>query len=422
MTTQASAVLRAPALDLVSAAMSTRERPLDFALILHMNDAPDLDALRSGASSARRSFPTSGCLLRGGVWTFAAVPLDGGVATSGLAEARDAVERFVDAPFDPLRELPIRQLAIYPLSGTKLILVSRFHHALCDGVGAAMWLAHQLDVAWGSTKPVKTCRAALPAPLLRAHRSPVRRSRYAYKRPSDALYTARSQASPRRRWHSFELDASRLRAITRSGREFSYSDLLATCFLEAIIAWNRARHPDGGRQIGLWYPVNIREDPFAGFGNGTSRIRIYPRYDDRSSLADKCRAVREQVAWCKRHGEWAVPETHPVIKLLRLSRWTSALAASVMRAFVNRPGVDMGTAVFTHAEGSALSGAWVGSIERIENVGMLHERYPLGLTAVTIREKSWFTLTFDPARFERRDVSVFLDRFHEALRMARELH
>lgn len=420
MTSKPSAVLRAPALDLVSAAMSTRQRPLDFALILHMNDAPPLDALRSGATSARRSFPASGCFLRGGVWTFVTVPRDGGIATVGLTEVPDAVERFVDAPFDPRHELSIRQLAIYPVSGTKLILVSRFHHALCDGVGAAMWLAHQLDVAWGSPKPAKNSRAVL-APLLRGHRSPVRRSRYAYKRPSDALYTARSQASPRRRWHSFELDATRLRGVTRSRREFSYSDLLATCFLEAIIAWNRARHPDGGRQIGLWYPVNIREDPFAGFGNGTSRIRIYPRYDDGSSLADKCRAVREQVAWCKRHGEWAVPETHPLIILLRLSRWTSALAASVIRAFVNRPGVDMGTAVFTHAEGFALSGAWVGSIERIENVGMLHERYPIGLTAVTIREKSWFTLTFDPARFERRDVSVFLDRFHERLRMAREL-
>ena len=422
MTTEASAVLRAPALDLVSAAMSTRKRPLDFALILHMNDAPPLDALRSGARSARRSFPTSGCLLRGGVWTSGTVPPDGGVATASLADATDVVERFVDAPFDPRRELPIRQLAIYPVSGTKLILVSRFHHALCDGVGAAMWIAHQLDVAWGSTKPTKNRRPALPAPLLRGHRSPVRRSRYAYKQPSDALYTARSQGSPRRRWHSFELDASRFRAITRSRRDFSYSDLLATCFLEAIIAWNRACHPDGGRQIGLWYPLNIREDPFAGFGNGTSRIRVYPRYDDRSSLEDKCRAVREQVAWCKRHGEWAVPETHPLIMLLRLSRWTSALAAALVRPFVNRPGVDMGTAVFTHAERSALTScAWVGSIERIESVGMLHERYPLGLTGVTIREKSWLTLTFDPARFERRDVSVFLDRFHEQLRMAREL-
>ena len=108
--------------------------------------------------------------------------------------------------------------------------------------------------------------------------------------------------------------------------------------------------------------------------------------------------------------------------MLRLSRWTSALAAAPVRAFVNRPGVDMGTAAFTHAERSALTHcAWLGSIERIESVGMLHERYPLGLTAVTIRDKSWLTLTFDPARFERRDVSVFLDRFHEALRMAREL-
>ena len=72
-----------------------------------------------------------------------------------------------------------------------------------------------------------------------------------------------------------------------------------------------------------------------------------------------------------------------------------------------------------NAERSALTGcAWVGSIERIESVGMLHERYPLGLTAVTIRDKSWLTLTFDPARFDLRDVSVFLDRFHEQLRMA----
>jgi len=46
-------------LDYILSVMDTAQSPLDFAIIFHFNHKLDLEALRRGAYSARRRFPTS---------------------------------------------------------------------------------------------------------------------------------------------------------------------------------------------------------------------------------------------------------------------------------------------------------------------------------------------------------------------------
>ena len=99
------------------------------------------------------------------------------------------------------------------------------------------------------------------------------------------------------------------------------------------------------QKVGLWLPVNIRQQSAVGFGNGTSRIRLYPRYDDRASLLSKCREIRRQVSWSNRHGEWATPTKFP---LASLPPWATR---PLLRAYLKRPGIDMATGVFSTSTG-----------------------------------------------------------------------
>ena len=65
--------------------------------------------------------------------------------------------------------------------------------------------------------------------------------------------------------------------------------------LETLREWNQQHHTNGQPRVGLWLPMNIRRESYAGFGNGTSRIRLYARYAPSASLIEKAREVRRQV-------------------------------------------------------------------------------------------------------------------------------
>ena len=177
--------------------------------------------------------------------------------------------------------MPVQQLVVVDDVTNEVKLVTRFHHAVADGLSAAMWVSHQLRVAHEKIAPV-----AEVSPFqnlhLRSHPSPVKKSRYAYRGPSNPLWTRRAKPSRARRWRTIEFAAGELREGCRRAGGFTYNDLLATCALQVFTRWN-SLHCNGRQQkVGLWLPVNIRQQSAVGFGNGTSRIRLYPRYDDRA--------------------------------------------------------------------------------------------------------------------------------------------
>ncbi|HEX3251989.1 MAG TPA: hypothetical protein VHS05_21310, partial [Pyrinomonadaceae bacterium] len=187
-----------------------------------------------------------------------------------------------------------------------------------------------------------------------------------------------------------------------------YHDLLAACALEVITEWNNKKS-----KIGLWVPMNVRREARVGFGNGTSRIRVYANYDGKLSLTEKCRAVREQVAWTTKHGEWVVPE---IPSLMRLP---DSIAAPLLRGYLKLPQIDMATAVFTHV-GSLLANAeGFKHVERIECVGLLHARQRLAINAATHLGHTYLTLTYDPALLTAADVERLAQLFSEQIHVAR---
>jgi hypothetical protein len=415
MKSEPSSTGRLSAIDLVFSIMDSQRRPLDFTLLSHLKDAPSLQALSTGARSARNFYPTTGSYIDKQHWVRFNEPEEvlAAVSVSSNEELTKAIEDLLDRPFDLRVHMPVRQLVITNGTRTEVKLVTRFHHAAADGLSAAMWLSHQLRVAHEKEAPV-TEVSPFQNLLLRSHSSAVKRSRFAYRGPSDNLWSSRAQPSRARSWRTIEVAAADLREGCRRTGGFTYNDLLATCALEVFTSWNRLHCKGRRHKIGLWLPVNIRQQSSAGFGNGTSRIRLYARYGERASLVDKCRETRRQISWSNRHGEWAVPQEPP---LTRLPRWA---ATSLLRCYLNRPGVDMATGVFSHAE------RWIGDsdelfhhVEKIESIGQLHARYRVAINGATHCGRTWLTFTYDPALLSPEEIQCLVEMYQQQLALAR---
>ena len=366
-------------LDCAFKLLDSASSPQDFTLLLHFNQPPQIEGLQAGARSAGERYGTGG-------------DID--------IETRIDAERFVNERFHPGC---IKQI----FDGTAL--ASRFHHANADGLSAALWLGHQLSVAYGLTPPDRSAELSL-----RRAETSVRRSQFAYDGACDRLWTPHATRTGSRRWATFSFQSSELRQACRQAGGFTYSDLLATCALETFRHWNSRHSRNGAPQVGLWLPMNIRRRSFEGFGNGTSRIRVYARYAASASLVEKAREVRRQVSWTTDHGEWAVPEL-PLFT--RLPAWITAPA---LRRYLNRPSIDMATGIFSHAD------RWAGDareafkhVDRIECVGLLHARQNLAINGATHLDQTWMTFTYDAGLMREADVADLLKIYNDQLALAR---
>lgn len=371
--------------------------PQDFTLILHFRKSPDLAGLQKGAQSARTHYPATGSVLERHTW----VHRNGHLEEIPISAAPEAIAEFVNMPFDLRREYPVKQM----LTANGSILATRFHHAAADGLSAALWLGHQLSVAYGLAPPENS--AALS---LRRQETSVRRSRFAYEHACDPLWTVNSTRSGARRWITIGFSAAELQRACRRTGGFTYSDLLATCALEVLREWNRKHVENSRPRVGLWLPMNIRRQSHSGFGNGTSRVRLYARYPASTSLVEKAREIRRQLSWSTTHGEWVVPE-FPL--LTRTPAWISA---PLLRSYLNRPSIDMATAVFSHAD------RWAGGakeafaqVERIECVGLLHMRQSIAINGATHDGRTWMTFTYDTGLLRGSDVEKIAEMFRRLI-------
>src|SRR6185369_13323699 len=385
--------MRMPLLDRAFYLLDNARSPQDFTLILDLRDAPHVDSFQAGARSAMNRFPISACRVAQGSWVWQ--------ENEFKLAAAESLEKFIDEPFDLRGEPPVKQLYLPGESGLTR-LATRFHHAAADGLSAALWLGHQLNVAYGMERE-QTERGEFDGLTLRTSKSSVHRSKFAFDRASDALRTSTSKRSGSRRWSTICFPS------IRRTRGFTYHDFLATCVLEVLLRWNNTKC-----NVGLWMPMNVRKESRQGFGNGTSRVRVYANYDRHASLIDKCRAVREQVAWTTKHGEWAVPE------LQRFTRLPDAVLRPLLRNYLKLPHIDMATAVFTHATTSLFNADEVFKhVERIECVGLLHSRQHLAINAATHSGHTWLTLTYDPALLTSTDIAQLTQLFSQQIAKAR---
>ncbi len=395
-------------LDLISAKLHQDERPLDFTAILELDaDASLIAGLADGAASACRLFPSSASRVEGRHWVwsdelpFEAVPL------STPEEVQASIDAFVNQGKNPHDDMQVRQRLIHRGPGERPVLLTRFHHCAFDGVSASMWLFHQLMVASGQVQPEQELGPWTP-PELAGHDAPHRKSTYSHLGGSTRLWTQSPKPGRTRRWMSMRLPCGRYREAASRVPGITYNDVLAAHFTQALVAWN-TQHGAPSSRIGLWLPTNIRTQSFAGFGNGSSRMRVYADSMKGPSAVDRCRQFREQVQWSRDNGEWFVP---PIDGLLKLpDSWLTP----VLRGLLGRPGVDMGTAPFTHLEQIGSMDRFVSMIRSARWVMMLHKWHPLGMALATLGSHTDMTLTYDPAMMTDEDADAFLSLYRSLL-------
>jgi hypothetical protein len=395
-------------LDLISAKLHRASRPMDFAGVLVLDAEPELlDRLEAGALSACAAFPASGSAVEGRHWARQeASPF--ARRTVSVSNVKAESEAFIDAPNEPHEGMQVRQLLLEPEDGSSPRLLTRFHHCAFDGTAAALWLFHQLMVAQGAMDPFDGEGHCRP-PEIKQHNDGIRKMAAAPWGASRRLWSSGRRPSSARRWTSVTVDAVAVRAAAERISDATMNDVLALHCLETMKEWNRV-HGRSATRMGLWLPMNIRVNPFDGFGNGSSRIRVYGDPIDSDDAADRVVQFRQQVLLSRVKGEWSIPDASG---LMSLPDW---LLGPVMRAYLGRPWVDMGSAPFTHMERHGAAERLIPMIRSSEWVLMLHRRHPLGLVAATLGDSIGVTLTHDPAMISESEAANFLAMFHDSLR------
>jgi hypothetical protein len=400
-------------LDLVSAKLHRPSRPLDFSVILTLEPgAVQWEMLQAGAISATHLFPTSGSRVVSRSWQWENTDPFDTYEAEDLPSAERAIHDFVNGGKDPHSDIQVRQLLVTVRSSDEVTLVSRFHHCAFDGVSAALWIFHQMMVASGEVES-ESSLGLWDGPELRTHEDHHRKSAFSHVGASRRVWSPSTKATPVRDWHSWTLDSSHHAVVKQKVEGITTNDILSASILQTMVDWNIA-HGVHSNKMGLWVPMNIRRQAFVGFGNGSSRIRIYADKMHAETPAERYQKIREQVMWSKDNGEWHVPTDSPILGL------SDAFMVPILRAFLGRPWVDMASAPFTHLEDLGLASRFVPMVRSASWVIMLHERFPFGITAASVGPDTQFTMTYDPGMISREHVFEFERMFSERVRTDRE--
>ena len=397
-------------LDVVSLVMDSEVRPLDFAVLLHFDRDVDTEALARGARSARNLYPTTGCSVVGGRWSrLDKDSCEGAFCTRRREGCKEPIEILLRTPFHLACDPPLRQAWVRDVEAGTGCLVTKVHHCAADLLSVLVWIRHQLRVAADLDRPCPEPAAVVPPALAQAPPGAKRNPVWNRCAP---LWTRPGQASGERRRTTFSFSHGDLAAISLAECGFTFNDVLVVAALETLQEWNRD-HGGDTRRVGIWLPVNIRRNPFEGFGNGSSRIRVRRNYDDGLDTAGKCRAVRSQINLARERGEWTVPQR------TLLTRLPLRFSGPVVRRYLNRPWADMGSAAFSHVQ------KWPGhddpvfaALHELEVLGAMHRRHALMFAAVSLGDRTWMTITYDPDLLWPEDVALIRDHYLSAVRAA----
>ena len=180
---------------------------------------------------------------------------------------------------------------------------------------------------------------------------------------------------------------------------FSLNDILSLALLRSLPKEKKA----------LWVPVNVRKNFWQGFGNGLSRMRLYPA-PKKLPVKDELTFIRQQKVEAFTSGEIALPPADLTLTNLK---------KKLLTLWLNRPWADWGTISFSHLEDRTLR---FKNLESLYGITNLHERHHAGIFAFTQNNKTFITFTFDK-EVPKLEARYLLDKFHSEFQgILHELH
>lgn len=357
--------MQASLIDFSFAAIDSKTRNLTFAFVLELERSITGEELLHGAADAFATHPRSNCRLSGYDW----VPVEKPFAL----DQHETIESYMETYLNPREERGVGLCLV-----NEKTLVAKFHHALCDGVGAMLWLRTLLDR-----------KREAPVELqLKTSQQRAMKSKFATAKKASQP----NKASAKRRWMSIDLEKP-----SSTFSDHTYNDLLCASIMETMTRLQRT-------PASLYIPVNIRQEPFVGFGNGTSRIKIYG--SDTHTISDASRDVRKQVRWCKEQGLWSSPDLLPALR--RLPVWTSTL---MLRGLARHPGADFCSMLFSHIE----KVIELPHVRSYEVIAPLIPQYQMSIVGVGQGEKTRLTITWDSQQLDEDEVREFAEHIERSL-------
>lgn len=312
-------------LDQVLKLSENSRRSLDCVFAIELSKVPSLEELKAGIKRAQEIYPK----------TMAhEIP---------LTEEND-LEAFANRPLKS--EWHLEEALI----GNTLAL--KMSHILGDGISMMLFLEAQLT---GKKKSGE----------LSLHNFPAKKDTpYRYKTISQA-WSPLSDKSSERGFVFFKLNHP------MDFGDFSINDVLSLAILKSLPLEKKS----------LWIPVNVRLKPFEGFGNGLSRMRIYPA-SEALPVRDQLLFLRKQKREAWKNGEIFLPQ-----KDLALNPFTKL----VLKIWLARPWADWGSLSFSHLVDSG-SFHHLISVTGITNVP---KHLSAAIFAFTSAQETYVTLTYD---------------------------
>lgn len=303
-----------------------KRRSLDCVVILDFANPPSLEKLKEGATRAQKIFPKTS-------------------AYEVSLSIENQLEDFINRPLKSIWHL---EEAIIGNS-----VAFKMSHAVGDAVSMILWLKAQFGHEISDEK-------------LLLHKFPEKRnSPYTGIRPS-IVWPYDKNISSIRKTEEITLQHDE-RYV-----DFSINDLLSLAVLKSLPVERKA----------LWLPVNVRKNSWSGFGNGLSRMRIYPS-PEALSVKDELNFIRQQKRDAWKNGELFLPEDNFNL---------NAVKKLLLKGFIKRPWADWGSLALSHINDKT---DIFPEALRIRGITNIPEKHQAGLFAFTGRGETSLTLAID---------------------------
>lgn len=406
-------------LDFCFETMDSPKRSLDFCMIARLKAKMSPENLYTGAQQAFKCFPKSNCYLKSYKYKVCKEPWLLLEQSCPEEEKNKVIEDFLKKPFQVKRERGIKQLYLSCEKNT--YLVTRMHHCLGDAVSFFSWLKVQLTKEMIYDKGLILKKSKEPriqdfCKFLKENTKKIQKKiigknqlKKKWNFHSSTLLNTQKKIkiSNQRKWISLSFEKpvrKKMESIIK--QRLSYNDLLCAVLFETLREFKGSKK-NPHNKYGLYLPINIRTDTHSGFGNGSSRIKIYDIYPDKpENYKVIAEAVRKQVNWCQKHESWRIPEKLGIIAYL-----PKFLSKSLLKIYSGLYFHDFGTLVFSHIERHGPLGYLFDYFSDVVSVSQLYKVYGMALIAMTFKNKTILTCTWDNNLFNKGEIKNFLDIF-----------
>lgn len=305
-------------------------RSLDCVIAIELKEFPSEEIILERAKLALKIFP----------------------ATASLPLTLKTYESLTDFTNGKLKHPERLCLGVIEENNHKYLAL-KMSHVLGDAISMLMWLK-VIVTGETSSEPLKL--KSFPSKKDTPYRKLVTSNAWMGKVDQDE------------RRHILKLTLSHPKKI----QNHSINDILLLSLLRSLKVKHKA----------IWLPVNVREKFWSGFGNGLSRMRIYPL--ENASLVDELNFIRKQKSENMKNGEVALPPQD-----LDLN---SPLKKNLFKLWLNRPWADWGSLSLSHLEDRENHWPEIKSLWGVTNI---IEKHQGGLFAWTHGTETFLTFTLD---------------------------